>query len=349
MNNQVEKTPFFSVITPVYNREKCISNAIASIVGQSFIDWEHIIINDGSTDATAAIIDEAANKDHRIKTIHLSPNKGVSAARNAGIRAAKGKYLLFLDSDDEFKDDTFALLHKIIESEKDIDSIIFQGNRITTVPDIRSSKNEPYTVFLRDEIRAVFLAGLLKVRAHEPDHMYRAVLCNKCVKSSIITYNNIFFDVNKKTWEDEEVCIKVIDNCDKIAVVDEALLIERTFDVSDHLSMRYYSDGVKNALSQYKWMVVKFSNEFDFRNDFALDFHFKRIQIWIWRTMSRDENRRALINGVLKDSDFIQLLSIRKPKGIFEKSVRFFAIKKMSSLAYLVYWVQNIINHGETY
>lgn len=95
--------PDISIILPAYNAEKYISRILDEILSQTFSNYETIIINDGSTDATEAIIDLYAEKNkNRFVALHQK-NAGVSAARNAGINAAKGKYLCFIDVDDEIK------------------------------------------------------------------------------------------------------------------------------------------------------------------------------------------------------------------------------------------------------
>jgi glycosyltransferase involved in cell wall biosynthesis len=95
MNN----APFFSIITPTYNRAKFITKAIESVLNQSFCDWEYIIIDDGSTDNTSEII--ASFDDKRIIYI-FQENQERSHARNHGIKLSKGKFICFLDSDDYY-------------------------------------------------------------------------------------------------------------------------------------------------------------------------------------------------------------------------------------------------------
>ena len=88
-----------SIVVPVYNVEKYLSECIESILNQTFRDYELILVDDGSTDRCPQICDEFALKDERIRVIHQK-NAGVSAARNAGIENANGKYVMFVDSDD---------------------------------------------------------------------------------------------------------------------------------------------------------------------------------------------------------------------------------------------------------
>lgn len=91
-----------SVIMPVYNAESSLRASIESVLSQTYTDWELILVNDGSTDGSGAICDEYAEKDGRVRVVHKA-NGGVSSARNAGLAAAKGFYISWLDSDDCFK------------------------------------------------------------------------------------------------------------------------------------------------------------------------------------------------------------------------------------------------------
>lgn len=91
--------PQVSIIVPVYKSEKYINRCIDAILSQTFIDFELILVDDGSPDNSGKICDEYAKKDARIKVIHQQ-NSGASAARNRGIDEANGEYLMFCDSDD---------------------------------------------------------------------------------------------------------------------------------------------------------------------------------------------------------------------------------------------------------
>lgn len=92
-----------SVIVPVYNAEKNMERCVGSVLKQSFTDWELLLIDDGSRDGSAALCDTFALQDARIRVFHKE-NGGVSSARNKGIDLAKGRYILFLDSDDYLPD-----------------------------------------------------------------------------------------------------------------------------------------------------------------------------------------------------------------------------------------------------
>jgi teichuronic acid biosynthesis glycosyltransferase TuaG len=89
-----------SIITPSYNSEKFIIDAIKSVIAQEYSDWEMIIVDDCSTDRTCEIVAEYSHQDSRIKLIKLEQNSGPATARNIAITNATGRYIAFLDSDD---------------------------------------------------------------------------------------------------------------------------------------------------------------------------------------------------------------------------------------------------------
>lgn len=91
--------PFFSVIIPCYNHGKFLSDCLNSITNQNYSGWEAILVNDGSTDDTGVFAKDLVRLESRIKYIYQE-NQGLSAARNTGMAAAKGEYLVFLDADD---------------------------------------------------------------------------------------------------------------------------------------------------------------------------------------------------------------------------------------------------------
>ena len=99
------KNPIVSVIVPIYNVESYLSQCLDSILKQSFVDFEVIMVDDGSKDKSGVICDEYAAKDSRINVFHQS-NQGVSKARNVALNHAKGEYVIFMDADDFWYVDT---------------------------------------------------------------------------------------------------------------------------------------------------------------------------------------------------------------------------------------------------
>ena len=106
-----------SVIIPVYNVEEFIFRTVESVMNQDYKSIEIILVDDGSPDNSAKIIDELAKKDDRIVCVHKE-NGGVSSARNAGLRIASGEYVTFIDGDDWVEPKYISYLLNLVESNK---------------------------------------------------------------------------------------------------------------------------------------------------------------------------------------------------------------------------------------
>ena len=92
--------PAVSVVTPIWNAAATLAETVASVRAQDFEDWEMLLIDDASTDGSPALARALADADPRIQVLTLPENGGPAAARNAGIRAARGRYIAFVDADD---------------------------------------------------------------------------------------------------------------------------------------------------------------------------------------------------------------------------------------------------------
>lgn len=106
--------PLVSVVVPAYNAERCLDRCMKSLVDQTHRNLEIIVVDDGSTDSTGGLCDAWAAKDGRVRVIH-KPNGGLSSARNAGMKVARGKYVGFVDSDDYVDAEMFGDLAKALE------------------------------------------------------------------------------------------------------------------------------------------------------------------------------------------------------------------------------------------
>ncbi|MBR3883919.1 MAG: glycosyltransferase family 2 protein [Bacteroidaceae bacterium] len=147
----------YSVITPVFNRADCITRCIESVINQintNELEYEHIIVDDGSRDNTANIVSEYTKKYNHIKFIKLAENKGTNTARNTAIKVATGNYCIILDSDDYFIEDALYKINECIKNknykhylftpddryEVFCNSSIFKENNIFKYADFLSEK-----------------------------------------------------------------------------------------------------------------------------------------------------------------------------------------------------------------
>lgn len=112
--------PFFTIVVCTYNRQRKLSRALDSIQSQSCTDWEVVVVDDGSTDATGALLDRYQESCSALTIASHRQNRGVSAARNTGIGNANGRYITFLDSDDEYTPNHLANRKKILQGDPGI-------------------------------------------------------------------------------------------------------------------------------------------------------------------------------------------------------------------------------------
>ena len=111
-----------SIIMPAYNSDKYISEAIESVINQTFSEWELIIVDDGSTDQTGKTADDYSHKDLRIKVFHQL-NQGVSSARNSALEKVSGDYVTFLDSDDIYHPERLKIMLDVLIKDPDCDAV----------------------------------------------------------------------------------------------------------------------------------------------------------------------------------------------------------------------------------
>lgn len=155
-----------SIIVPVYNVEKYLESCISSVLDQSYIDWELILIDDGSLDKSPEICDKYAQSDKRIKVVHKT-NEGASVARNIGLDIASGEYITFLDSDDCLhKDYLRKMLDCLLENNADIVQCDF-GRELSVFENITANKLSGFLcnnqeVFLKEFANIILCAKLYK-------------------------------------------------------------------------------------------------------------------------------------------------------------------------------------------
>ena len=198
--------PLFSIIVPVYNVEKWLPKCIDSILEQSYRDFELILVNDGSTDKSLEICTQFAQIDSRIVVIDKN-NEGVSAARNIGIKNAKGKYICFVDSDDWVG---YNYLSALINTQLKYNSqLVISGLNLY----FKGEKSE-YKV---DEV-VYDKSNFLQLFSSQEDILFllRGPCC-KLFDRDIIQSNSIEFDQSIHYGEDAIFVLKYCLYCDLVA------------------------------------------------------------------------------------------------------------------------------------
>lgn len=223
----------FSIIVPVYNVEKYLDKCLASILEQTFKDFECIIIDDGSPDNSNIIIDKYVKLDQRFKVIHQK-NMGLSAARNAGLDIAKGDYIVFVDSDDYIANDYL---------EKFAAKIASTNAEIVVCGLTEVFKDYEKSIVFEDESTEVIKQNILA-------DVWPSYAWNKCYKKSL--FANIRFPVGK-IFEDiltiPEVCLyarKIVCIPDKLYYYNRHNENSITANLSSEKMYNHFQGHLKN-------------------------------------------------------------------------------------------------------
>ena len=273
-----------SIIVPVYNNEEYLHKCINSILEQTYKNWELILINDGSSDASPQICDWYSQHDKRISVIHKH-NEGVSIARNTGLMEAKGDYLTFADSDDYLEPYTFqTYIDEIIINSPDIIKDGYFRDLTYNNQEIISTKHNYVFTNTWD------FHKLLE------QSCYYSFLWNMCIKRKCT--KNIIFDEDLNWCEDHIFSYQCYFNCEKMSILSKPCyhyLIHKTGSLSDvrnpmvvkkasekekllrtQLNSNIYIDIQKEIEDAYRYrlhtivqLLYKYKSTFNQRLDFS--------------------------------------------------------------------------------
>ena len=205
------ETKKVSIVVPVYNVEKYLQSCIDSLVSQTYLNLEIILVDDASTDNCPAICDEAARKDGRIKVIHKN-NGGAASARNAGLNIVTGDYVCFVDSDDYVENKYIQRLVNVLEQEN-ADAAVCG-----------------FWYLYRDHLEKKGFSGIHTVM-NQTDYLQRfltdwtcGLIWNKIFRKE--TLKDVRFTEGHKI-DDEFFTYKVIMNCKRVVLFEDPLYYYR--------------------------------------------------------------------------------------------------------------------------
>ena len=223
-----------SVIMPVYNSEKYISEAIDSVCNQSYRNWELLIVNDGSTDHTPKIIYDYGQKESRIKVYHRK-NQGVSAARNFALNQVCGEYVTFIDSDDVYHSDRLKRMLQMFELHTNCDIVFSRHKEFKGELNCNEAFGTGKVLISHDNV-------LKKVISDSENHF----MCNTMIKSEIAKKEEF---AQLRFAEDFCYIRDCALHCRQMAILDEILYFYRRDNenamTSHFFSEKYISDYMK--------------------------------------------------------------------------------------------------------
>jgi len=204
--------PVISVIVPICNAEDTIKRCVSSVLKQTFTEFELVLINDGSTDHSPKICNQLAEKDQRIVVLHI-PNSGVSNARNVGLKAAKGQYIAFLDSDDWFEPDMLAVQH----------NNLMMHNCQLAIAGIYVDYPDKATQLSQYPIKGLIAKTEYSKILNDFYHLPMMALWNKLFVKEIISKNALKFEIEMSYSEDVLFIINYLFYVDKIYISSQPL------------------------------------------------------------------------------------------------------------------------------
>ena len=236
--------PFISIIIPVYNTEKYISECVNSILSQTYKNFEIIIVDDGSTDNSLDIVKEYQKNYDNITVLHIE-NSGVSAARNIGIKHAKGEFLFFVDSDDILYDHSLSTFTK--ELTNDNIEVLIGGSDVTYHPYDKNSQYWGKDFISRSPKQSfeIYATGNFIITPW-----------NKLVKKSFIMEHDLFFEQGIIN-EDELWNFKLLFHAKTIKAFQKSTYIYRIRDnsIMSTITYRHMESHLKIVLLMYEYIL----------------------------------------------------------------------------------------------
>ena len=334
----------FSVIIPIYNGERFVRQGIDRVLAQSYSDYELILVDDGSTDGSGTICDQYSGKYPQIKTIHKE-NGGISSARNAGIRAAEGEYIVFCDADDFLECEALEKLERVARTYSP-DCICFDWQYVTS-----EGAQPPATLSLpkdcvldRAFIHEIILPPLLNLSPKDGTFIFDYSV-NKIYKRSIISQNHIFFDETRRIWEDRPFVVEYLYYCNSFYYLPCALY--NYVQVGGSLSSKYYNSLFDITLANYRLYCNLFGNEYNFETQFAYDYWSRAISRLIYRALEEsdaDGTIREKMTETLQNPLVIEWYKNRKGLNWSERRISQLVVEGKTENAIKLHRYDTVIN-----
>lgn len=205
----MNKNQLFTIIVPVYNSELYLANCVNSILEQSYIYFELILINDGSTDGSGIMCASFAAKDNRIKVIQKQ-NGGQGSARNLALKVANGEYIMFVDSDDAIGPDTLMDNYNILKENLAIDCLQYPIYRNYGTNDAFIDKGKPALYSQEDDFKNLLLGK----------SVISWIVCDKIIKKEVL--GNLYFPEDM-VYEDNFFILDLIDRINNCYISEKGM------------------------------------------------------------------------------------------------------------------------------
>lgn len=267
----------FSIVVPVYNTPaEYLRACTASIRAQRRTDYEVLLIDDGSTNDAGPLCDELAAQDPRFRVFHQA-NGGVSAARNTGLRAACGQWLICLDPDDWWEPDLLETAHARL-AEHPVDLLLFsyctETNGVRA--DFSMGLPEPFQVGGKELLHKLQL-GLLD-EPHRAIKTYFGGPCFQFVRRELVTQNQLYFDPALRQSEDSLWDMNLLEHAESAALLDKVFYHYRIYPTS---SYHRYDPAFPQLIEQIDQRFRTFGEEHQKGADYWAAYRFWLIKKYV--------------------------------------------------------------------
>ena len=313
--------PLISIIVPVYNGEQYIERIINTALDQTGKNFEMICVNDGSTDRTAELLLEYTSRYSWLQVINQK-NKGLTGARNAGIEAASGEYIMFLDADDYLEDNTCELVTDRIK--KYSPDILDFGMYYVTEDGNKNPghhKLPKETLMDRSMIDEKIIPPLINLKS-DPDAFIYDYIWNKVFRRNIIIEHGIRFLESRRIWEDRPFLVNYLIYANNYYSIESYLY--NYVSVENSLSRRYDLQFFDIILENYSLYHAWFSNRYDFTVPHVYQYWSHSIENMIIRSLEQTEKKeeiRANIEKIVKHKTVLEWFEKREIINDHDKKV----------------------------
>lgn len=288
----------FSIIIPIFNAEKYIHESVASVLDQTYKDFEIVLVDDGSTDKSAEICDSLANEFNGIIKVIHQVNKGQLLSRCAGTEVAQGDYCVYLDADDLLNLNCLEKLANVIDEFSKPDIVIYNFVRLNSSGEkifnqINLENNFVYEGEDKNKIFSILMSNSMLNS-----------MCNKCVKRECLSdcIENFSKYQSLRCGEDRIQVLEAVTRADRILFIDDALYcyrlfdgsVTRNFDISqiNKFNMKILYEAENRYLSKWGMVTEEWQEKLNYKVLNETLYTFSNF----YETAKSKENRKTVID-----------------------------------------------------
>ena len=318
-----------SVVVPVYNVEKWLPDCLDSILAQTLENIEVICVNDASPDGCAAILEDYAARDNRIRVVTLERNSGQGIARNEGLARAKGRYVYFLDSDDMVEPNALEVLVARADAD-DLEGIVFDSRVIYETPKLAKRFKSTYGIHIGTYDKGV-MKGLDLFEAFVNQYDWTCYVQWQMWRRDYLHENGIKFP-DSSLHEDEQFAFEVLVRASRVAFLPEPFFIRRYREGSIMTSKK----GVRSLIAYFKtlYLMLKTQKELGLSDNTAVNsniaricFSFKRIYA---KLRQEGENLDLTFDDEAMQNAF-RLLSFTQDSSLYNRILSPYVIEQVAA------------------